>query len=90
MGIRLQNILKIQGTCDSMNDEDVKRCMAYLKNFHNLKLRVEHEFDLFGQIEYLCESLWGQEKSAYRDYQTTKEHVYRLKIILTDNPRNGR
>lgn len=85
-GYKITEYIENTRTCDSMNDEDVKRCMAYLKNFHNLKLRVEHEFDLFGQIEYY-ESLWGQEKSAYRDYQTTKEHVYRLKNYIDRQPK---
>mgnify|MGYP000672908858 FL=1 len=85
-GYKITEYIENTRTCDSMNVEDVKRCMEYLKNFHNLKLQVEHEFDLFGQIEYY-ESLWGKEKSAYRDYQITKEHVYRLKNYIDRQPK---
>ena len=85
-GYKITEYIENTRTCDSMNVEDVKRCMEYLKNFHNLKLQVEHEFDLIGQIEYY-ESLWGKEKSAYRDYQITKEHVYRLKNYIDRQPK---
>lgn len=85
-GYKITEYIENTRTCDSMNDEDVKRCMIYLKNFHQLKLQVEHEFDLYGQIEYY-ESLWGREKSAYRDYQTTKENIYRLKKYIDKQPK---
>ncbi|MFR5692792.1 MAG: phosphotransferase [Lachnospiraceae bacterium] len=85
-GYKITEYIEDTHTCDSMNDEDVKRCMEYLKGFHNLKLQVKHEFDLFGQIEYY-ESLWGREKSAYRDYQMTKERIYSLKNYIDKQPK---
>ena len=49
--------------------------MKKLKEFHDMKLKVLHEFDLFGQIEFY-ESLWNGEKSMFRDYEKTKENVF--------------
>lgn len=66
--------------CASQNIEDVKKCMAVLKKFHNMELKVNHEFELFRLIEYY-ESLW-EEQSAYKDYMETKRKVYLLKPYI--------
>ena len=54
--------------------------MSVLRDFHNKNLKVEHTFDLFEQLEFY-ESLWEGD-SCYKDYQTTKENVYRLKNFI--------
>lgn len=72
--------------CNSEEPEDVKRCMQYLKKFHELNLKVDHAFDLYDQIEYY-ESLWEGETSAYRDYQDTKKRVYELRQYIDAQPK---
>jgi len=67
--------------CDPFNEDDIKRCMSRLRRFHEMKLTVDHTFDLFGQIEYY-ESLWGGMPSAYKDYPQTKEKVFSLKTYI--------
>ena len=59
-GYKITEYIEGTRTCDSSNDADVKKCMNYLKKFHELNLRVENEFDLFGQIEYYY-CLWKGE-----------------------------
>ena len=44
---------------------------ASLREFHELKLTVNHEVDIFGQLEFY-ESLWNGSPSAYRHYTQTK------------------
>lgn len=68
-------------SCDGKNMADVARCMKKLREFHNLGLRVDHEFDLFRQIEFY-ESLWQGTGSVYRDYETTKGHVLSLQPYI--------
>ena len=46
--------------------------------FHEKKLKVNHRFDLFKQIDFY-EKLWNGKKSAYKDYQQTKENILSLK-----------
>ena len=55
--------------------------MKILRNFHDMNLKVEHEFNIFEQIEFY-EKLWHGAKSAYRDYEETKEHVLSLKSYI--------
>ena len=46
-----------------------------------MKLKVNHEFDIFGQLEFY-ESLWDGSPSAYRHYRQTKENVLSLRPYI--------
>ena len=70
--------------CDPLKEEDLEKCMAKLKDFHNLKLKVDHEFDIYGKMEFY-ETLWEGAPSVYEDYKHTKEKVYELKHFIEDN-----
>lgn len=55
--------------------------METLRRFHNLELKVNHEFDIFKLIEFY-ETLWNGIPSVYRDYLNTKEKVLSLKAYI--------
>ena len=55
--------------------------MTLLNTFHRQKLVVDHEFDIFGQIQFY-ESLWGQNSSSYPDYEQTKKNVFSLQPYI--------
>lgn len=80
-GYKITEFLEDSRVCDANNVDDLKRCMARLRDFHGLALIVDHEFDIFGQIEFY-ESLWNGEQSVYRDYQKTKANVFSLKPYI--------
>ena len=80
-GYKITEFLEDSRTCDAENVEDLETCMKKLRDFHGLKLKVDHMFDIFGQIEFY-ESLWSGEKSIYRDYTRTKENVFSLKVYI--------
>ena len=61
--------------------------MKKLREFHNLNLKVEHEFDIFNNIEFY-ESLWNGMPSIYDDYTVTKEKVLSLKQFIEANTKN--
>lgn len=67
--------------CDARDPNDVDKCMRRLREFHEMKLAVDYEFDLFGQIDFY-ESLWDGVGSAYDDYSVTKENVCSLKPFI--------
>lgn len=79
-GYKITEYISNVRVCDADCVEDLEKCMNKLRDFHNRKYKVEHDFDLFGQIAYY-ESLW-REKSVYRDYETTKENVLSLKSYI--------
>lgn len=79
-GYKITKFIENTRTCDDTDWDEIRKCMSVLRDFHNKNLKVEHTFDLFEQLEFY-ESLWEGD-SCYKDYQTTKENVYRLKNFI--------
>lgn len=80
-GYKITKYMEGTRNCDPADPGDVARCMKKLRDFHELGLAVEHDFDIFGQIEFY-ESLWNGLPSAFRDYQRTKEQVFGLRPYI--------
>lgn len=85
-GYKLTEYVENTRNCNSRCDEDVRRCMEYLREFHEKNLKVAHEFDIFQQIEYY-EKLRGNEASVYKDYYETKRKIYKLKEYIDKQPK---
>lgn len=83
-GYKITAFLDNVRVCDPTNVKDLKKCMGLLKQFHSLKLKVNHEFDIFGQIDFY-ESLWNGKPSMYKDYKKTKENVRSLIPFIEAN-----
>ena len=80
-GIKLARLLPNARVCDPENEEDLIRCMALLRQFHERHLNVAHYFDLFENIQFY-EDLRGSEPSVYRDYEVTKIAVLALRPFI--------
>lgn len=80
-GLKISRYIDSVRRCDPFDDNDVRMCLAELRKIHEKKLKVEHRFDLFEVIDYF-ESLWGNEKSIYSDYEETKKNVFSLKRYI--------
>ena len=80
-GYKVTRFLERARCCDSADRGDVKQCIEKLRAFHELKLVVDHEFDIFGQLVFY-ESLWDGKSSAYGDYTETKEQVLSLRSYI--------
>lgn len=80
-GYKITEFLEGARACNPENHEDVKKCMKRLRAFHELGLQVEHEFDIFSQMEFY-ETLWDGNPSVYKDYQTTKDKILSLKPFI--------
>ena len=80
-GYKITEYMENARVCDPLNQEDVAGCMKRLRSFHRMNLQVEHEFDLFKQIDFY-ESLWGDRSSLYQDYTITKQRVFSLKYYI--------
>ena len=83
-GYKITEYLEGARVCNAENEEDLQKCMKKLRECHGQKLKVDHSFELFGQMEYY-ESLWEGTPSAYKDYEKTKEHVLQLKDYIEAN-----
>lgn len=80
-GYKITKFLEGIRVCDSTNMKDLKKCMEKLRTFHHMKLVVDHEFDIFDQIEFY-ESLWEDVPSIYKDYSRTKQNVLSLRPYI--------
>lgn len=84
-GYKITKFLNDTRLCDQNNDDDLRRCMSLLKEFHKSNLKVNHTFDVFEKIDFY-EKLRG-EKSLYKDYKETKKNVLHLKKIIDQMPK---
>lgn len=80
-GYKITEFLEGARVCDSDDIDDLKKCMKCLRTFHEMNLKVDHDFDIFGQLEFY-ESLWHGVKSVYKDYELTKTNVLSLRSYI--------
>ena len=80
-GYKITKYLEGARVCDPLNTDDLEKCMAKLRNFHNMKFKVRHRFDIFEKIEFY-ESLWKHDRSIYKNYERTKSGVMLLKEYI--------
>lgn len=80
-GYKIAEYMEGARVCDSADLNDVSVCMKKLRTFHEMELRVEHEFDIFEQIDFY-EKLWGNGLSVYHNYRKVKKNVLSLKPYI--------
>ncbi|MCM1342916.1 MAG: NTP transferase domain-containing protein [Lachnospiraceae bacterium] len=83
-GYKIMRYIEGVRGCDPFNMDDLKACMRKLKSFHDRRLSVGHEFDIFGKIDFY-ESLWDGQPSIYKDYAQTKKNVFSLRKFIEDH-----
>lgn len=81
-GCKISRFIEGARTCDPLNERETAQCMEKLRSFHRLRLRVDHEFDIFAHINFY-EKLWDGAPSIYSDYWDTREKVFQLELFLT-------
>ena len=86
-GYKITKFLDNVRVCDCENDDDLKLCMAKLREFHEMNIQVSHTFDIFGQMDFY-ESLWEGTPSVFQDYEETKKHVLSLKEFVDGLDKN--
>lgn len=79
-GMKISAFVENSRCCDAQNEDDLKKCMKKLRKFHDLKLKVNHEFNIYEKIDFY-ESLWT-EKSIFQDYEQTKKNALSLKAFI--------
>lgn len=80
-GYKITRYLEGIRVCDTGSEDDLKKCMDKLRSFHEMKLKVDHEFDIFEKICFY-ESLWNGMPSIFRDYHETKEKIISLRDVI--------
>lgn len=81
-GFKITRFIDNARNCDAQNWDEVKKCMQFLKKFHNLKLKVSHEFNLMEQVNFY-EGL-RKSNSMYDDYDSTKKNIIELYRFINE------
>lgn len=82
-GIKISRYIEKVRNCDPKNIEDVKLCIKKLKEFHDCRILVDYEFDLYERIAFYENKV--QKQSLFRiydNYQETKNKINRLKGFI--------
>ena len=79
-GMKISAFIENSRCCDAFNEEDLKNCMKKLREFHNMKLSTNHEFNIYEKIDFY-ESLWNA-PSIFMDYEQTKKNTLSLKKYI--------
>lgn len=82
-GYKITKYLDNIRVCDPEDEGDLRKCMKLLRKFHEMKLKVDHSFDVFGQIKFY-EELWEGKPSIFRDYVKTRDNVFSLKSYIDE------
>lgn len=85
-GIKITEFISNAKVCNPDDWSEVAECIAITKKLHSLKLRVEHEFNLLGQIDFY-EELRGVDHSEYPDYKQTKANIMYLADYVANQPK---
>lgn len=84
-GFKITEFWEEAYTCDINNEEDVTACILHLRKLHDMKLKVEHSFDLTEKLE-LYEKLRDAE-SFFSDYEKIREKIAGLIALLNALPK---
>mgnify|MGYP000863498346 CR=1 FL=1 len=82
-GYKITEYIENAAVCDRNDPYQVKIAMKKLRQLHDLKLQVDHEFEIYKQIDFYESLIKGE--SIYRDYAATKERVFALKSYVEAN-----
>jgi thiamine kinase-like enzyme len=84
-GLKISEFLEGSRSCNPENAEDVRACMAFLRNFHERAFTVGHSVDIFERIDFY-EGLGRGSAKPLPDYEETKAKVFRLKGLIASMP----
>ncbi|MBQ6904382.1 MAG: phosphotransferase family protein, partial [Lachnospiraceae bacterium] len=76
-GLKVTRFLDRVRNLDPYDEEELVQGIRLLRQFHDMKLKVDHEYSILGHINQY-EALREGAPSEYPDYEETKEHVMSL------------
>ena len=77
-GLKVTEFLNEVRNGDPFSEKDLVACISLMKKLHEMKLEVDHTFDVFKMIDFY-EGLWGEQLSIRDDYESTKADILSLK-----------
>lgn len=79
-GVKITEFLEDAHVCSIEDWDEVRSCMQHLRQLHEMKLHVEHEFNVYQKIEEY-EKCCGAEIRGLEDYGNTRRSIMNLQKI---------
>ncbi|MBO4242336.1 MAG: NTP transferase domain-containing protein [Clostridiales bacterium] len=83
-GYKITRFLNDVRSLDPLCEEDLRKGMKLLKKFHDSDIKVGHDFDIYGQIEYYMTLCKGS-GSVYKDHDQTQENILSLRSFVENH-----
>lgn len=81
-GYKISEFYEGSRNADPSNPQDMKQCMALLRQFHDTGLQVEHDFDLKERIGFYEKLCYDQGSIPFDDYDMVSEWMEELLTLL--------
>ncbi len=81
-GYKISEFLEGSRNADPANPQDMRQCMALLRQFHNTGLQVDHDFDLRERISFYEKLCYNQGSIPFDDYDMVSEWMDELLKLL--------
>lgn len=82
-GVKISRFFQGVHNCNPREKEEVKCCIATLKEFHKKQYKVAHRFDVFAQIRHY-EDQCGPYLDCFPDFNQLRSKIMGLKSLLSD------
>ncbi|MGL6200279.1 MAG: phosphotransferase [Lachnospiraceae bacterium] len=79
-GVKITEYLDDAHVCNIDNADEVGACIRHLRQFHEMKLHIGHEFDVYRKIEEY-EKQCGTTLNDFGDYENTRTKIMDLRKI---------
>lgn len=83
-GFKLAEFVSNARAMNPYDEEELRRCMEVVKRLHEEKLQCSYHVDFYKDLEHY-EALWNGKPSCYKDYEQTKENIYKLRSFIERN-----
>lgn len=88
-GYKITKFVHNSRNMDAFNQEELVEAMTLLKKFHNLGIKVDHDFDIFERMDYYLEICRESDAILFKDFEDVKALIMEVKdlVLSIDRPK---
>lgn len=74
-GVKITKYYKNTRNSDPFNDLELKECMKQIRKIHNMKIKIDHSFNIENMINYYYSLAKGKDAILFSDIDETKKKL---------------
>lgn len=88
-GYKISKFINNSRTLDVNKQDEIDEAMNLLRNFHNMNLEVEHNFDIFERMEYYLKLCKESDAIMFQDFEEVYSLVMQVqnKLMRIERPK---